>query len=85
VPISSDFSTVLSAILSMDAYSRGNDGLRKLLLPTTDTHIGAVELKLIEIPPANLNAGFFAQAYSLGGKTIISKGWIYRNSRGRLQ
>jgi hypothetical protein len=85
MPISSEYPTVFNAILSMDAYNRGNDGLRKLFLPTTDTHIGAAELKLIEISPANLSAGFFAQAYSLGGKKIISKGWIYRNSRGRLQ
>jgi len=71
---------LMLAILAMDAYNRGyNAGIKSpgagAREGLTGTKIGEATLlrrSNIDVGSNEVNASFFAQAYTLGGKTVIS-------------
>ena len=78
MPISTDNTDLFRAILAMDAYNRGYNagiGAPNLGLGGSGTRIG---LAIVGDNSSVLGAGrdqaasFFAQAYTLGGQTVIS-------------
>jgi hypothetical protein len=74
MPISTDNADLFRAILAMDAYNRGyNAGIKSPGAAADQGLLGTqLGLATIGIARADVNASFFAQAYTLGGKTVIS-------------
>ncbi len=74
MPISIDNADLFRAILAMDAYNRGyNAGIKSPGAAADQGLLGSqLGLATIGIARADVNASFFAQAYTLGGKTVIS-------------
>ena len=74
MPISTDNDDLFRAILAMDTYNRGyNAGLGDPNTGLAGTQIGLATIRRdIDLPGGAQAASFFAQAYTLGGKTIIS-------------
>jgi hypothetical protein len=72
--ISSSNPDLFRAILAMDAYNRGyNAGIGDPNTGLTGNAIGLATIRRdIDLPVGSQVASFFAQAYTLGGKTIIS-------------
>jgi hypothetical protein len=78
--ISTSNPDLMRAILAMDAYNRGyNAGIKSpgagAREGLTGTKIGEATLlrrSNIDVGSNEVNASFFAQAYTLGGKTVIS-------------
>jgi hypothetical protein len=75
--ISTSNPDLMRAILAMDAYNRGhNAGVKSPNAPLneglTGTQIGLATIGLRKGDLEAQAASFFAQAYTLGGKTVIS-------------
>ncbi len=75
--ISSSNPDLFRAILAMDAYNRGyNAGVRSPGAPATEgltgSQLGLATVGRREDSQVAKDASFFAQAYPLGGKTVIS-------------
>jgi Ca2+-binding RTX toxin-like protein len=59
---------LFAAILAMDSYNRGSDAG----LIVSGNGIGDATLKDVTLPAGFADAGFFAQAYTWNGETVIS-------------
>ncbi len=72
--ISSSNPDLFRAILAMDAYNRGyNAGIGDPNTGLTGNAIGLATIQRdIDLPVGSQVASFFAQAYALGGQTVIS-------------
>lgn len=71
------YNNLFSAILAMDAYQQGDDGALKRGLLGNQGGVGDATLVTNKPDPAH---GFFAQAYSYNGQTVISyRGTTFNN------
>ena len=71
--ISTSNPDLMRAILAMDAYNRGyNAGIGDPNTGLAGTQLGLASLRQDVLPQGFQAASFFAQAYTLGGSTIIS-------------
>ena len=71
--ISSSNPDLMRAILAMDAYNRGyNAGIGDPNTGLAGNRLGLATLRQDMLPQGFQAASFFAQAYTLGGQTVIS-------------
>jgi hypothetical protein len=65
--------TLMQALLAMDSYNRGYlPGVDLAAAGISGTQIGKATIRTDALPTGSQDAGFFAQAYTLGGQTVIS-------------